>query len=109
MRHKMQQIAFVTGASSGLGREIALRFARGGYRVLAGVRRQDDGAALQRIEPGIAPVIIDLDDPEKIEAAARFINEEAELDGLGVLVNAAGYQFLSPVAYSSAKDIRGLF
>jgi NAD(P)-dependent dehydrogenase (short-subunit alcohol dehydrogenase family) len=105
----MQQIAFITGASSGLGREIALHFARGGYRVLAGVRRLEDGAALQRIEPGIAPVILDLNDPEQIEAAARRINEEAELDGLSVLVNAAGYQLLSPVAYSSAKDIRRLF
>ncbi len=105
----MQQVAFVTGASSGLGREIALRFARGGYRVLAGVRRPEDGATLQRIEPGIAPVIIDLNDPEKIATAARRINEEARLNGLSVLVNAAGYQLLSPVAYSSANDIRRLF
>jgi NAD(P)-dependent dehydrogenase (short-subunit alcohol dehydrogenase family) len=103
------QIAFVTGASSGLGREVALHFARKGYRVLAGVRRSEDGEALRRAEPGIVPVIIDLSDPEKVATAIRRIDEETRSDGLAVLVNAAGYQLITPVAYASGNDIRRLF
>ena len=37
----------ITGASTGIGRATALRLARGGFEVLAGVRREEDGAALR--------------------------------------------------------------
>ncbi|KAI9099249.1 hypothetical protein DFS34DRAFT_616898 [Phlyctochytrium arcticum] len=38
----------VTGTSAGLGREIALRLAKSGYVVFAGVRKKADGADLQK-------------------------------------------------------------
>ena len=37
----------ITGASTGIGRATALRLARAGFVVLAGVRREEDGAALR--------------------------------------------------------------
>jgi NAD(P)-dependent dehydrogenase (short-subunit alcohol dehydrogenase family) len=47
----------VTGAGRGIGRSIALRPARTGWDALAGVRREQDGAAL---EGPIRPVILDI-------------------------------------------------
>ena len=37
----------ITGASTGIGRATALRLARAGFAVLAGVRREEDGADLR--------------------------------------------------------------
>jgi NAD(P)-dependent dehydrogenase (short-subunit alcohol dehydrogenase family) len=43
-----ERAVLVTGASSGIGKACALRLARGGWRVLAGVRRREDGERLAR-------------------------------------------------------------
>jgi NAD(P)-dependent dehydrogenase (short-subunit alcohol dehydrogenase family) len=60
----------VTGASSGIGRAIALRLAAGGHHVYAGVRKSVDGAALQRdSEREITPLILDITDAEQISSA----------------------------------------
>ena len=40
--------ALITGASTGIGRATALRLARGGWTVLAGVRDPAAGEMLQR-------------------------------------------------------------
>ena len=45
-------IAWVTGASSGIGRAVALRLAAGGFRVAVTARRADDLAALASAHPG---------------------------------------------------------
>jgi NADP-dependent 3-hydroxy acid dehydrogenase YdfG len=47
-------VILVTGATSGIGRDAALRLARAGHRVLAGGRRPDalaELAAQGRVEP----------------------------------------------------------
>jgi 3-oxoacyl-[acyl-carrier protein] reductase len=81
--------ALVTGASSGIGRGIALALAREGVRVVVTARRE---AALQELceEIGRAaiPVVADLLDPtapETIAAAARDALGDVE-----ILVNNAG-------------------
>ena len=48
----------VTGGSRGIGRAIALRLARAGYAVYAGVRREKDGKQYDAVE-GVTPVILD--------------------------------------------------
>ncbi|MBN9325570.1 MAG: SDR family NAD(P)-dependent oxidoreductase, partial [Cellulomonas sp.] len=53
----------VTGASSGIGRATALRLAKSGYHVFAGVRKPADGAALAEAAGGdVTPVILDVTD-----------------------------------------------
>lgn len=84
--------AIVTGASSGIGRAIAVAFAGLGWRVALGARRADrleDTAAQVRAaggEPG--PHHLDVRDPASV--ADFFAAAEAALGPVDVLVNNAG-------------------
>lgn len=81
----------VTGASRGIGRATSLRLAAAGWDVLAGVRREQDGAALVAESPRITPVVLDITDASHV---ARLAGEITELDAL---VNNAGVAILGPV------------
>ena len=77
-------VALVTGASRGLGREVARRLAEAGYVVLAGVRDPAKMAPL----PGVEVLQLDVTDATSITAAAALV--KARHGHLGVLVNNAG-------------------
>lgn len=79
-----QRIALVTGASRGLGREVARRLVQEGYTVLAGVR---EPAGMEPL-PGAEVLPLDVSDPASIAAAAASIG--ARQGRLDVLVNNAG-------------------
>lgn len=68
---------FITGASSGLGRGLALHYARQGFTVYAAARRKEELDKLAREAPGIEPVPLDVQDHEKL---ARTIEELGDLD-----------------------------
>jgi NAD(P)-dependent dehydrogenase (short-subunit alcohol dehydrogenase family) len=98
--------ALVTGASTGIGRATALRLDAAGWRVFAGVRRQEDAAALS--EAGselLMPLILDITDAEQIAAAAGQVEAEAE-GGLDGLVNNAGVAIPGPLETLSIDDFR---
>lgn len=75
------RVALVTGASRGIGAEIAVQLTKAGYRV-AGTSRS--GAAPQ----GVLGISADITDPEQIEAA--FAHVEEEFGPVEVLVANAG-------------------
>ena len=84
---------FITGATSGIGRATALRFARAGANVAAVGR---DEAALnslsqELLDLSVRPIAIpaDLANDESIDRAVAKANEG--LGGIDVLVNAAGH------------------
>jgi NAD(P)-dependent dehydrogenase (short-subunit alcohol dehydrogenase family) len=84
----------ITGASTGIGRGCALRFAELGYRVFAGVRKAADGDALMadggdRVEP----VLLDVTSAESIAAARAALGDQP----LAGLVNNAGIAAMGPV------------
>jgi NADP-dependent 3-hydroxy acid dehydrogenase YdfG len=93
--------AVVTGASSGIGREIARALAGEGVRVAGGARRVD------RLETEIA-LELDVTEPE---SCARFVAEAVErLGGLDILVNNAGLALgRYPFDQSSEEDERTVF
>jgi len=95
--------AFITGASSGLGRGLALHYARAGTTVYAAARRREALEALARetdLQAAIVPVALDVCDAEAQEAAFR--GAEAAVGGAFDLVVAnAGVS--EP---SSARDLR---
>jgi NAD(P)-dependent dehydrogenase (short-subunit alcohol dehydrogenase family) len=98
--------AFVTGASGGLGRAMALRLARDGYDLVVSdldVRMLDP--LRDEIAPSgrrVLPLALDLREPDSIAAAStRIIEEFGRLD---VLVNNAGRPLQMPAIDVSWTD-----
>ena len=84
-------IALVTGASRGLGREVARRLAELGYHVVAGVR---DPAGTAPI-PGAELLPLDVADPASIQAAAEHVKRthghlDALVNNAGILLDRMG-------------------
>ena len=83
-------IAFVTGASSGLGEAIARRYAAAGVKVVAAARRGDrlDGLVAKFGEASVLPIVLDVRDDDAVGQAVRSLPPAfADVD---VLVNNAG-------------------
>jgi NAD(P)-dependent dehydrogenase (short-subunit alcohol dehydrogenase family) len=76
------RVAVVTGAGSGLGREIALGFADAGARVVALDLDGEAAATTAGERDGIEAAVVDVREPESVGRAFP--------DHLDVLVNAAG-------------------
>lgn len=105
---KPRRVVVVTGASAGVGRATARRFARRGDAV-ALLARGEDGlaAALEELHeagvPGIA-VVTDVSDPAQVEAAAERV--ERELGPIDVWVNNAMVTVMSRIADARPEDYR---
>ena len=104
-------VIVITGASSGIGRALALRAARAGYDVVAIGRNT---AALEQVaasvsaEPGrIVTSATDVSDP----ANARSVIELAQttFGGIDVLVNNAGHVAVGPLSAQSDDALRAQF
>ncbi len=81
-------LVFITGATSGIGRASAERFAREGWRVIAAGRRTERLQALAATHPGILPLPLDVRDREAVNAA--FADLPEEFRDIDILVNNAG-------------------
>ena len=67
-----QRAILVTGASSGIGRNLAETLAKEGYFVYAGARKQADMDALNEI-PNIQAVRLDVTKQDEIDAAVATV------------------------------------
>jgi len=94
-----QKAILVTGASSGIGRNIAETLAANGYFVYAGARKQADLDALNEI-PNIQSVRLDVTKQDEIDAAVETVRAGAK--GLYGLVNNAGVLTLGPESVTLA-------
>jgi NAD(P)-dependent dehydrogenase (short-subunit alcohol dehydrogenase family) len=95
----------VTGASSGIGRACALRFAELGYRTFGGVRKGSDGESLRVESSGkVEPVLLDVTSSESIAAAVAALG-----GSLAGLVNNAGIATVGPVELVPVGVWRRLF
>lgn len=80
-------VAFVTGASTGIGFEAAKKLSSHGFVVYAGARRVDRMEPLKAL--GIQVLPLDVTDEDSMRAAVgRVLEERGRID---VLVNNAGY------------------
>lgn len=86
----------VTGASSGMGRQIALELAEAGAKVLVIARRQNELDKLKEFYPqNIIPASLDVCDEQKMEMAIKeFVSGYGKIDGA---VHAAGIVNLTPL------------
>jgi short-subunit dehydrogenase len=89
--------AFLTGASSGIGRGVALEFARRGTRVVAAARRRDRLDELVAEAPGgrIEACELDVSDPRRV--AEVVAAEDERVGGFDlVIANAGVANYLGP-------------
>ncbi len=103
----MEEIVWITGASSGIGRALALRLARSGRRVVASARRADALAALAHEAGGrLVTLPVDTTDAAACENAVAWI--EAEIGPIGLAVLNAGTHIPTPAADFAVTPVRKL-
>ncbi|GEO85303.1 MULTISPECIES: SDR family NAD(P)-dependent oxidoreductase [Alphaproteobacteria] len=86
------RISWITGASSGIGRALALRLARDGWTVAASARGNDELAALEAASCGrVISFPLDVTDKSAIDATVEAI--ERRLGDIDLAVFAAGTYF----------------
>jgi len=100
----------ITGASTGIGEACALRLDAAGWRVFAGVRRDEDAARLRaKLSDRSQPLIVDVVDQESIARAAEIIGAALREDGLDGLVNNAGIAVTGPLEFLPLAEFRQQF
>ena len=98
----------VTGASSGIGRATALHLDEIGFRVFAGVRRDEDGQNLAKLASGrLTPIRLDVTDADSVAAAVELVARETSRKLHG-LVNNAGLSVNGPLEMVPGDQIRKL-
>jgi len=106
-----QTIALVTGASKGIGHEIAAQLASLGMMVLLGARdrtRGEQAAASLRAAGGdVRCVVLDVTDAVTIRTAAEEIAEQFQR--LDVLVNNAGISSSPALSTADLDVVRAVF
>lgn len=97
-----QKAVLITGASTGIGRNMAERLAEEGHFVYAGARKDKDLAELDAIE-NIKAVRLDVTKQDDVDAVVVLITEEGR--GLWGLVNNAGVATSGPIAMMEDGDL----
>ena len=97
--------AFVTGASTGIGRETALLLAENGYFVYAAARSKK---LLDEIKcDAIKPLVLDVTDDAAVKSSVdQVLEERGQID---LLVNNAGYAQLGTIECVSVDAIKEQF
>ncbi|MBU6397069.1 MAG: SDR family NAD(P)-dependent oxidoreductase [Rhodospirillales bacterium] len=99
---------FITGCSTGLGRELARRVIRRGWRVAVTAR---DAAQVEELasEGGERALALKLDVTKQTEIDAAVKEAVQKFGGISVLVNNAGYGYQSTVEEGEEAEIRAQF
>jgi NAD(P)-dependent dehydrogenase (short-subunit alcohol dehydrogenase family) len=92
----------VTGAARGIGKTIVAHLASTGWEVIAGVRTEQDAAAITAVDPQrISAVILDITNAEHLAALAESLPPR-----LDAVVNNAGIAVAGPVEAVTVGDWR---
>lgn len=101
-----QSAVLVTGASSGIGRNITERLASEGYFVFAGARKDADLAELDAID-NVRAVRLDVTSQDDVDAAVEIVRQEGR--GLYGLINNAGVAVVGPLSQTPDSDLHFVF
>jgi NAD(P)-dependent dehydrogenase (short-subunit alcohol dehydrogenase family) len=98
----------ITGCSTGIGREIARAALEAGHCVVVTARRRD--AVADFVDTfGDRAVAVALDVTDKDQIAAAVAAADDAFGGIDVLVNNAGYGYMSAVEEGDDAEVRKLF
>lgn len=103
----MEKYVLITGASSGIGKTTAIKLAQNGFRVFAGVRKEEDKIAVENENPNITGVFIDVTNQESIRNA--FDEVKKVTDNLYALINNAGIAYAGAVECIPVESIQKQF
>ncbi len=96
---------FITGASSGIGKETTKFFSDKGWRVIATMRNLEKGKDLAKL-PGVVIKKLDVTNSTQIKTVCQETLAEYDVD---VLFNNAGYGMMAPLERLPEDGIRKLF
>ena len=101
-----QKAVLITGASTGIGRNMAETLAGEGYFVYAGARKDADLAELDALE-NVKGVRLDVTSQADVDTAVKLVKAEGR--GLWALVNNAGVGTRAPVAEVADDELDFVF
>ena len=102
-----KQVALVTGASSGIGKETAIILAKNNFKVIAAARRLERLEELADEYPGIIPKQVDLSLSDELEDFCMYLNKYS--DPISVLINNAGYSIRGGLEDVPINAIRRIY
>lgn len=97
----------ITGASKGIGQATAERLHEAGWRVFAGVRKEEDADRWRAHGSArLEPLMLDVTDAEQVAAAGRRVAEVCGDAGLDGVVNNAGIAIAGPLEFLPVEELR---
>ncbi len=103
-----KKVWFITGCSTGFGRELARHLLVNGYRVAVTARDASKIADLVAIQPDNA-IAISLDVTDNTQIADAVARTEAHFGRIDVLVNNAGFGYFGAIEESDEQEARSMF
>jgi 3-oxoacyl-[acyl-carrier protein] reductase len=99
---------WITGASSGIGKSLAIEFANSGYHVYATARRKEKLEVLQNaIQTGAVINSYPLDISTR-ENVFSFVDKTFGVEGIDCLINNAGITSFKKVEHNLLEDIESI-
>jgi NAD(P)-dependent dehydrogenase (short-subunit alcohol dehydrogenase family) len=108
MTVRTQSTWFITGCSTGFGRELARLVLEGGGQAVVTARGKDRVADLAELG-GDRALALDLDVTDEVQVKAAVEAAEARFGKIDVLVNNAGYGYQAAIEEGEDAEIRAQF
>jgi NAD(P)-dependent dehydrogenase (short-subunit alcohol dehydrogenase family) len=104
-KYSMSKIVFITGVSSGFGRDMAAEAAKAGHTVVGTVRKQEQVAGVDGIAEGKTfGYVLDVNEHDKVkEVLQQVVDRFGRLD---VVINNAGYGLMGAIEETSMEEAR---
>ena len=104
----MSKVWFITGCSTGFGRELAKEVLASGYRAAVAARNTDDIKDITEAYPDTA-IAVKLDVTKVYEINAAVTQIEEKFGQIDVLVNNAGIGYFGAIEESEEDEVRRMF
>jgi NAD(P)-dependent dehydrogenase (short-subunit alcohol dehydrogenase family) len=97
---------FITGCSTGFGRELAMHLLERGYTTVVTARNPDDISDMAEVRNALV-LKLDVTDQGQVDKAVKTVEEK--LGRIDVLVNNAGIGYFAAVEESEEEQVRRMF